>query len=113
MACSIIDRSKGLRDRTAKTKSSCDLWIDPPGQVWEDYVHDVDELVMVITGEVEFEVAGQVHRPAPGEELLIRRGRGTSAEASRAGCTATDNRRGRPPLLVGRRVRNCRARRSW
>ena len=23
---------------------SCDLWVDPPGQVWEDYRHATDEL---------------------------------------------------------------------
>ena len=30
---------------------SCDLWVDPPGQVWADFVHGTDELVMVIDGE--------------------------------------------------------------
>jgi quercetin dioxygenase-like cupin family protein len=50
---------------------SCGLWIDPPGQVWADYVHDVDELVMVVQGKVEFEIEGTVQRPRPGEELLI------------------------------------------
>jgi quercetin dioxygenase-like cupin family protein len=50
---------------------SCGLWVDPPGQVWSDYVHDVDELVMVVEGDVEFEIDGNAHRPAPGEELLI------------------------------------------
>jgi mannose-6-phosphate isomerase-like protein (cupin superfamily) len=50
---------------------SCGLWIDPPGQVWADYVHEVDELVMVVEGEVEFEIDGRAHRPSPGEELLI------------------------------------------
>ena len=50
---------------------SCDLWIDRPGQVWADYVHEVDELVMVVDGEVEFEIDGVLHRPALGEELLI------------------------------------------
>jgi hypothetical protein len=25
---------------------SCGLWVDPPGQVWADYVHDTDELVI-------------------------------------------------------------------
>ena len=33
---------------------SCGLWVDPPGQVWADYVHDTDELVMVVEGDVEF-----------------------------------------------------------
>lgn len=50
---------------------SCGLWVDPPGQVWADYVHDTDELVMVVDGDVEFEIDGRVHRPAAGEELFI------------------------------------------
>ncbi len=50
---------------------SCELWVDPPGQVWADYVHEVDELVMVVGGEVEFEIDGVTHRPEVGEELLI------------------------------------------
>lgn len=53
---------------------SCDLWVDPPGQVWVDYVHDTDELVLVIEGDVEFEFHGRCHRPAPGAELLIPAG---------------------------------------
>ena len=50
---------------------SCELWVDPPGQVWADFVHPVDELVMVVEGDVEFEIAGTVHRPGRGQELLI------------------------------------------
>jgi quercetin dioxygenase-like cupin family protein len=53
---------------------SCDVWTDPPGQTWEDYTHAVDELVMVLQGEVEFEINGKVFRPASGEELLIPAG---------------------------------------
>jgi quercetin dioxygenase-like cupin family protein len=53
---------------------SCGLWVDPPGQVWEDYVHETDELVLLVEGEVEFEVNGQLHRPRAGEELLIPAG---------------------------------------
>ncbi|MCP9439419.1 MAG: cupin domain-containing protein [Nitrospira sp.] len=50
---------------------SCDVWTDPPGQVWENYSHEVDELVMVLDGDVEFEIGGTLHRPAIGEELFI------------------------------------------
>jgi cupin 2 domain-containing protein len=50
---------------------SCALWVDAPGQVWADYVHQTDEVVMVVAGEVEFEIDGQVHRPSLGEELFI------------------------------------------
>ncbi len=53
---------------------SCALWVDPPGQVWADYVHDADELVMLVTGDVEFEIGGVTHRLSAGEELLIPAG---------------------------------------
>ncbi len=53
---------------------SCDLWTDPPGQRWEGFVHGVDELVMVLEGEMEFELEGRVYRPQPGEELFIPAG---------------------------------------
>jgi quercetin dioxygenase-like cupin family protein len=53
---------------------SCDLWTDPPGQRWEGYVHTTDELVMILEGDVEFEIEGICHRPAPGQELVIPAG---------------------------------------
>jgi len=53
---------------------SCDLWVDPPGQVWEDYRHATDELVMPVVGRLELEFGGQSFRPAPGEEVLIPAG---------------------------------------
>ena len=49
--------------------------MDPPGQRWEDFTHTTDELVLVM----EFEVAGQIVRPAVGEELLIPAGARHSA----------------------------------
>ena len=53
---------------------SCEVWTDPPGQVWADFVHDVDEVVMTIEGEVEFEFGGKTIRPRPGAELMIPAG---------------------------------------
>ena len=50
---------------------SCDLWVDPPGQAWEEYRHSVDELLMVIEGHLEVEMQGTRHWPQPGEEILI------------------------------------------
>ncbi len=50
---------------------SCAMWIDAPGQCWEDYVHDVDELLCLVEGELEFEMSGQVLRPAPWDEIFI------------------------------------------
>jgi mannose-6-phosphate isomerase-like protein (cupin superfamily) len=50
---------------------SCGIWTDPPGQIWVDYVHDTDELLMVLEGELELTMAGQTRRPQVGEEVLI------------------------------------------
>jgi quercetin dioxygenase-like cupin family protein len=52
----------------------CGLWTDPPGQRWEDFAHDTDEVVMLLEGEMEFEVEGNVRHPRVGEELLIPAG---------------------------------------
>ena len=38
---------------------SCDLWTDAPGQRWENFVHTTDEVVMVVDGNVEFEIGGE------------------------------------------------------
>ena len=47
------------------------LWMDPPGEVWKDYVHDTDELFMVISGKVVLEIKDKVFHLKPGEEMLI------------------------------------------
>ena len=36
--------------------------------------NETDEVVIVLDGEMEFEVEGQLHRPQSGEELLISAG---------------------------------------
>ncbi len=53
---------------------SCDLWVDPPGQRWEDFVHSTAELVIVLEGEMEFEIDGVISHPGPGEEIYIPAG---------------------------------------
>ena len=44
---------------------------DPPGQVWPDFVHSTDELVVLAEGEVEVEIEGKITRPQIGEEFFI------------------------------------------
>ncbi|HHB12881.1 MAG TPA: cupin domain-containing protein [Chromatiales bacterium] len=53
---------------------SCDVWVDPPGQVWRDFVHATDELVMPVEGRIELEFGGRVYRPGVGEEVFIPAG---------------------------------------
>ena len=52
------------------------IWIDPPGQIWEDYVHGVDELLMLVEGEIELSFLGKTYCPKIGEEILIPAGAG-------------------------------------
>jgi quercetin dioxygenase-like cupin family protein len=68
-----------LKADWAKRGFSCDLWVDPPGQRWDDFTHSTDELVLVLEGRMEFEVAGQVCHPEIGEEILIPAGAAHSA----------------------------------
>jgi len=49
----------------------CGLWVDPPGKVWHDFVHETDELFMLVEGEMELDLAGLMQKPVTGEEILI------------------------------------------
>ena len=44
---------------------------DPPGQVWADFVHQTDELVVVAEGEIEVEIEGKAERFQIGEMVFI------------------------------------------
>jgi mannose-6-phosphate isomerase-like protein (cupin superfamily) len=68
-----IDLERVAADWAARGYS-CDLWIDPPGQHWEDFLHEVDEVVLVVEGEMEFEIAGALYHPDVGEEIFIPAG---------------------------------------
>ncbi|HQM47255.1 MAG TPA: cupin domain-containing protein [Candidatus Hydrogenedentes bacterium] len=50
---------------------TCERRCDRPGQTWSDYAHDVDELVMLVEGEIEVEMKGKIHKLRPGQELLV------------------------------------------
>ena len=69
----VVDRQRIARDWQGRG-FSCDLWVDPPGQRWEDFVHDTDEVVLVVEGDLEFEVSGARYHPQVGEELFIPAG---------------------------------------
>ena len=50
---------------------NCDVWTDSPEQTWEDFTHRVEELFMVLEGDVEIEIEGVVRHPSPGKEIFI------------------------------------------
>jgi quercetin dioxygenase-like cupin family protein len=60
--------------RRVDPRDAEDVWVDLPGQRWEDFAHATDELVLVLEGTMAFEVEGWLVRPAVGEELLIPAG---------------------------------------
>ena len=68
-----VDQEQIEKDWAARG-FSCGLWVDPPGRVWSDFVHDTDEVVMLLEGEQEFEMGGQNFQLKPGEELVIPAG---------------------------------------
>ena len=44
---------------------------DPPGQVWTNFVHRTDELVVLAEGEIEVEIEGKAEKSKIGEEVFI------------------------------------------
>jgi mannose-6-phosphate isomerase-like protein (cupin superfamily) len=49
----------------------CDLFVDPPGRQWNDFVHAGNELVAVTEGRLEIEVDGRRFLAEPGDEVFI------------------------------------------
>ena len=47
------------------------IFKDPPGQVWADFVHKTDELVVLAEGEIEIEIEGMTQQPRVGDEVFI------------------------------------------
>ena len=53
---------------------SCDRFVDPPGQCWDDFVHGCNELVTVVEGRLEMTVAGETVTAEVGDEVFIPKG---------------------------------------
>ncbi|MEX0828928.1 MAG: cupin domain-containing protein [Nitrospirales bacterium] len=68
-----IDRSDIARDWHARG-FSCGLWIDHAGREWTNQPRQTDELFMMMSGELELELEGQIIRPSVGEEIRIPAG---------------------------------------
>jgi mannose-6-phosphate isomerase-like protein (cupin superfamily) len=66
--------SQTVAEVWARDGFSCDLWVDPPGQQWLDFVHRTDERVVVKDGTLEFEVEGAHAMLGPGDEVFVPAG---------------------------------------
>ena len=69
-----VDRSAVAADWRARG-FSCDLFVDPPGRAWNDFVHRNNELVTVAEGRLEITVNGERVVAEPGDEIFIPGGR--------------------------------------
>ena len=58
-----------IRDNWESRGYSFGVFKDPPGQVWADFVHRTDELVILAEGDIEIE--GKSQQPQIGEEVFI------------------------------------------
>jgi len=67
-----VDQTQVAADWRARG-FSCDLFVDPPGREWLDFVHATRELVTVVEGTLELTVTGETRRLHPGDEALIPR----------------------------------------
>ena len=53
---------------------SCEIWIDPPDQVWHDFEYDVDKVCLLLEGSALIEMRGNFVRMQAGDELMIPAG---------------------------------------
>jgi len=52
----------------------CHTFSDPPDRVWNDFVHQTNELVTVVDGRLELTIGNQTVFIQPGDEIFIPRG---------------------------------------
>jgi quercetin dioxygenase-like cupin family protein len=53
---------------------SCDLFVDPPGREWNDFVHAANELVTVVEGKLRLSIDDEEIVAEPGDEVFIPKG---------------------------------------
>ncbi|GJL60729.1 MAG: hypothetical protein NPIRA03_35860 [Nitrospirales bacterium] len=53
---------------------SCNVFVDPPGREWNDFVHSTNELVTVVEGKLRMTIEGEEIIAEPGDEVFIPKG---------------------------------------
>ena len=66
----MIDERK-IQENWNSRGFSFGVFEDPPGQVWKDFSHKVDELLVLAKGKIEVQIEGVSLQPVIGEEILI------------------------------------------
>src|SRR5262245_52014459 len=65
-----IDKD-AIRADWASQGFSCEVWVDPPNHVCQDFQHDVDQVILLLEGEIQVEMPGRTVRLDVGDELTI------------------------------------------
>jgi quercetin dioxygenase-like cupin family protein len=68
-----VDRAVVADDWRARGYD-CRLFVDPPGQEWNGFVHGTNELVTVAVGRLEMTVGPERLTAEPGDEVFIPKG---------------------------------------
>jgi mannose-6-phosphate isomerase-like protein (cupin superfamily) len=68
-----VDRDS-VRSEWSARGYSCELWIDPPDQIWHDVQHDVDGILLLLEGQCQVEMEGRTVRMQSGDELQLPAG---------------------------------------
>lgn len=81
-----VDRTEV--DRSWRERGySCDLFVDPPGREWRDFVHRTDELVTVVDGELRLTIGAEDIVALPGDEVFIPGGANHTVKNIHTGTT--------------------------
>ena len=63
--------SSKIKENQRSRGYSFGVFQDLPKQVWSNFVHKTNELVVLAEGEIEVEIEGKAYRPEIGEEVFI------------------------------------------
>lgn len=81
-----VDREEVAASWSARGYS-CDLFVDPPGREWNDFVHTTNEVVTVVEGRLHMTVDDQELVAEPGDEVFIPEGASHSVRNIHHGTT--------------------------
>jgi quercetin dioxygenase-like cupin family protein len=81
-----VDRDEVFRSWDGRGYS-CDLFVDPPGREWNDFVHAANELVTVVEGRLRMTIEDFEVIAEPGDEVFIPAGAGHSVKNVHHGTT--------------------------
>ena len=68
-----FDRHQVAQDWGRRGYSS-DVFTDPPGREWNDFIHATNELVAVMEGKLKLTIDGEEIIAEPGDEVFIPKG---------------------------------------